>query len=45
MRWALLGTPGPSIGAVAVSCASAGVLLVMALVYFRKNERFFADII
>jgi lipopolysaccharide transport system permease protein len=45
MRWAVLGTPGPALGAVAVSCVSAGALLVVALVYFRKTERFFADVI
>jgi lipopolysaccharide transport system permease protein len=45
VRWALLGTPGPSLGAVAVSCVAAGALLVIALVYFRRTERFFADVI
>jgi lipopolysaccharide transport system permease protein len=45
IRWALLGTPGPSMGAVAVSCASAAILMVIALAYFRKTERYFADVI
>jgi len=45
MRWAILGTPLPSAGAVAVSIASATLLLVAGLLYFRRTERFFADIV
>jgi lipopolysaccharide transport system permease protein len=44
-RWALLGTPGPSLGAIAVSIAAAGLLLVVGILYFRRTERTFADII
>ncbi len=45
MRWAILGTPLPSAGAVAVSITSATLLLVAGLLYFRRTERFFADIV
>jgi len=45
MRWALLDTAAPPIGAVAVSVASALALLLVGIVYFRRTERFFADII
>jgi lipopolysaccharide transport system permease protein len=44
-RWALLGIdngPGPLI---AVSAASAAVMLVLGLVYFARVERAFADLI
>lgn len=44
-RWALLGSQGavgvPWIPSVVIT----GVLLVLALIYFRRVERFFADII
>jgi lipopolysaccharide transport system permease protein len=42
-RWALLGTDGPGL-MLAVSAASAGVLLVSGLYYFRRMERTFADL-
>jgi lipopolysaccharide transport system permease protein len=45
MRWALLGTTAPSIGGIAVSVCSATLMTVMALTYFRRTERTFADII
>lgn len=44
-RWALVGTPAPSVG---MALASIGVVLVLAaggLYYFRKVERTFADVI
>lgn len=44
-RWALLGTPGPGWGTVAISTVVALVVLVTGYVYFRKTERFFADIV
>jgi homopolymeric O-antigen transport system permease protein len=44
-RWAFLGTPAPTPGAVAVSAGSALVIALVALVYFRRTERFFADVI
>lgn len=44
-RWALLGTsvnPWPLVG---LSTLSAGIILVGGIIYFRKTERFFADLI
>src|SRR3954466_12446724 len=45
MRWAVLGTPGPAPGQIAASVATVIVLLVGGLVYFRRTERYFADIV
>ena len=45
MRWAVLGTDAPALGAVAISVVAALLLLVGALTYFRRTERFFADIV
>src|SRR5262249_51397808 len=44
-RWAMLGTAAPPAQMVAVSIATALVLLVGALVYFKRAERGFADVI
>jgi lipopolysaccharide transport system permease protein len=43
-RWALLGGDRPSM-LILVSAAAALVMLVTALLYFRRTERTFADII
>jgi lipopolysaccharide transport system permease protein len=45
IRWAVLGTPAPQLGAVAISVASASLIVAGAVVYFRRTERSFADII
>jgi lipopolysaccharide transport system permease protein len=45
VRWGFLGTPAPPGGGVAISVASALILLAIAIYYFRRTERFFADII
>jgi lipopolysaccharide transport system permease protein len=45
LRWSLLGTPAPDALSVAVSVASALAVLIVAIVYFRRTERFFADVI
>jgi lipopolysaccharide transport system permease protein len=45
VRWALLDTPGPSPGQVAISVASALALIAAALFYFRRTETEFADIV
>jgi lipopolysaccharide transport system permease protein len=45
VRWGFLGTSGPPAGGVAISVASALILLAIAIYYFRRTERFFADII
>jgi len=42
-RWALLGTPAPPFGLLAVSAATAFVLLVSGFYYFRRMESSFAD--
>jgi lipopolysaccharide transport system permease protein len=44
-RWALFDTPAPPLGALAVSCVVSVLIAVVALVYFRRVERFFADVI
>ena len=43
-RWSLLGAPSPGWG-VAVSTATASLLVVTGLYYFRRMERSFADIV
>jgi homopolymeric O-antigen transport system permease protein len=48
MRWALYGgtaAPYPGTVNILISVASAAVILVIALVYFRRTEKFFADVI
>src|SRR4051812_23582957 len=45
VRWAIIGTTPPALGAIAISVASAIALLIVALVYFRRTEHTFADII
>jgi lipopolysaccharide transport system permease protein len=45
VRWGFLGTPAPDGLSVAISVVSALMLLVAGLVYFRRTERFFADVI
>jgi lipopolysaccharide transport system permease protein len=44
-RWALLDQPAPSVAKVLISIASASILLVGAVLYFRRAEQFFADVI
>ena len=44
-RWALLGKERPDYGVMAVGVVVASVLLLGGLVYFKRTERFFADII
>jgi lipopolysaccharide transport system permease protein len=45
MRWALLDQPLPGTANILISVASATLLLIGALLYFRRAERFFADVI
>jgi lipopolysaccharide transport system permease protein len=45
MRWSLAGGPAPDAGAVLVSVASALVLFSVAILYFRRAEREFADVV
>ena len=44
-RWALFDTPAPSVAEVAISAASAALLLAFSLSYFQRTERFFADLV
>jgi lipopolysaccharide transport system permease protein len=44
-RWALLDGPAPAAGMVAASAGVAVALLAIGLVYFRRTERTFADVI
>ena len=44
-RWALLDQPAPSAAKVLISVGSASLLLIWAVLYFRRAEQFFADVI
>jgi lipopolysaccharide transport system permease protein len=44
-RWSLLDTSAPELGPTLVSLAVVLLVLVGGLTYFRRTERFFADII
>jgi lipopolysaccharide transport system permease protein len=44
-RWALLGAGDPPLGALAGSVATVIVLASTGLLYFRRMERTFADVI
>jgi lipopolysaccharide transport system permease protein len=45
LRWSLFGTEAPPAGTIAISVASALVLLIGSLAYFRRTEDYFADIV
>jgi lipopolysaccharide transport system permease protein len=44
-RWALLGQPAPAVAKILISIGSASLLMVGAILYFRRAEQFFADVI
>ena len=44
-RWALLGTSGLSLGVLLASSATALIILTVGLLYFRRTEREFADVV
>jgi lipopolysaccharide transport system permease protein len=44
-RWAILGVGEPASGLLLTSTAAALVLLVSGMIYFRRMERTFADIV
>jgi len=44
-RWGLVGLPEPPLRLLAASTATALVLLISGLVYFRRMERSFADVV
>lgn len=43
-RWMLLGSELPALGSLLTSAAAVGLLLVSGMFYFRRMERFFADL-
>jgi homopolymeric O-antigen transport system permease protein len=45
MRWAFLGADAPSAGVVLCSLGGAVAMLLVAVAYFRRTERFFADLV
>jgi lipopolysaccharide transport system permease protein len=45
VRWAVLDTHAPEIGTLLVSITVAVLTLAAALVYFKRTERYFADLI
>jgi lipopolysaccharide transport system permease protein len=45
VRWGFLSTPHPDPTAAAISVGSALVMLTIGLAYFRRTERFFADVV
>ena len=45
VRWALVGSPAPSVASALISVTSALVLVVVGALYFRRTEHYFADII
>lgn len=45
VRWALLGTPAPTLATAAISVSSAALILMVGALYFRRTEHFFADVI
>jgi lipopolysaccharide transport system permease protein len=44
-RWAIIGTPAPELATVLISTAVAVVVLLGGLVYFKRTELFFADVV
>jgi lipopolysaccharide transport system permease protein len=44
-RWALLGSPMPPLPMLLASALTASVALISGLFYFRRMEKFFADIV
>jgi lipopolysaccharide transport system permease protein len=44
-RWALLDATPPAVGSVAISVAVAFTIVAVALVYFRRTQHYFADVI
>lgn len=44
-RWTLLGTEAPAFGVIAVSAVMVLVLLLSGIVFFKRMERTFADVV
>ena len=45
VRWAIFNTPAPGVAEVAISVASALVLLTVSMSYFQRTEQYFADFV
>jgi lipopolysaccharide transport system permease protein len=45
IRWSFFGSPGPDLLSIAISTTTAVAILVFAVIYFRRTEQFFADVI
>lgn len=45
VRWAVLGSPAPSLTSIAISLAGGLLLLVVGVTVFRRNEAHIADLI
>jgi ABC-type polysaccharide/polyol phosphate export permease len=45
VRWAIFDTPAPGVAEVAISVASALVLLTVSMSYFQRTEQYFADFV
>jgi len=44
-RWALIGAPAPELATVLISTAVAVTALIAGLLYFKRTELFFADVV
>ena len=44
-RWAMLGGVRPELAHIALSTASGAAIFVLGLLYFKRMERIFADIV
>jgi lipopolysaccharide transport system permease protein len=44
-RWALLGKESPDFGVIAVSTVMVFAVLLPGIVYFKRTERTFADVV
>jgi lipopolysaccharide transport system permease protein len=45
VRWSFLGAQAPGLGELAISVGAAALMLLTAVVYFRRSELYFADVI
>ena len=45
VRWGFLATPAPGLTATLISVASALIMATIGVVFFRRTERFFADVV
>jgi lipopolysaccharide transport system permease protein len=45
VRWGFLGTPAPHLETTLISVGVAAVILFLGVVYFRRTEQYFADVV